>query len=57
VVEHADILCNPVLAGVPPFGAAVDEQAWIAAGFGLRQYLVNVLYRLKKSISGVSVED
>ena len=57
-----DILCNPVLAGIPPFKAAVDEQAWIAAGVrmvgevGLRQYLVNVLYQLKKSISGVSPE-
>jgi hypothetical protein len=57
------ILCNPVLAGVPPFKAAVDEQAWIAAGVrmvgevGLRQYLVNVLYQLKKSVNGVSLED
>ncbi len=57
------ILCNPVLAGIPPFEAAVDEQAWIAAGVrmvgevGLRQYLVNVLYQLKKSISGVSDEE
>ena len=57
------ILCNPVLAGIPPFKAAVDEQAWIAAGVrmvgevGLRQYLANVLYQLKKSISGVSSEE
>jgi hypothetical protein len=57
------ILCNPVLAGIPPFEAAVDEQVWIAGGvrlageFGLRQYLVNVLYQLKKSISGVAVEE
>ena len=57
------ILCNPVFAGIPPFEAVVDEQAWITAGVkmvgnvGLRQYLVNVLYQLKKSINGVSVEE
>ena len=57
------VLCNPVLAEIPPFEAAVDEQAWIAAGvrlagkFGLRQYLINILYQLKESISGVSVEE
>jgi hypothetical protein len=52
-----------VFAGIPPFEAAVDEQVRIAAGgrlagkFGLRQYLVNVLYQLKKSINGVSGEE
>jgi hypothetical protein len=29
----------------------------LAGEFGLRQYLVNVLYQLKKSISGVAVEE
>ena len=54
------ILCNPVFAGIPPFEAAVDEQTWIAAGvrmvgnIGLRQYLVNVLYELKKSMKSVA---
>ena len=48
------ILCNPVFAGIPPFEAAVDEATWIAAGVrmvgsgGLRQYLVNVLYRIEE---------
>jgi hypothetical protein len=57
------ILCNPVFAGIPPFEAAVDEQAWITAGvrlagkFGLRQYLVNVLYQLKKSMSSVVTDE
>lgn len=57
------IICNPVLTGIPPFKASVDEQTWIVAGVrmsgevGLRQYLVNVLYQLKKSINGVSVEE
>ncbi len=57
------ILCNPVFAGIPPFEAVIDEQAWIAAGVkmvenvGLRQYLVNVLYQLRKSINSVAVED
>lgn len=57
------ILCNPVHAGIPPFEAAVDEQTWIGAGMkivknvGLRQYLVNVLYGLKKSVNSVVVED
>ena len=56
------ILCNPVLAGIPPFEAAVAEKTWIEAGVmmaenvGLRQYLVNVLYQLKKSISSVVEE-
>ena len=30
--------------------------AW-SGNVGLRQYLVNVLYQLKKSISGVAVEE
>jgi hypothetical protein len=57
------IICNPVYAGIPPFPAAVDEQAWIAAGVqmvknvGLRQYLVNVLYQLKRSINSVVAEE
>jgi hypothetical protein len=57
------ILCNPVFAGIPPFEAAVDEATWIAAGvkmvgnLGLRQYLVNVLYELKKSMRGVATEE
>ena len=50
------IICNPVYAGIPPFPAMVDDKTWIAAGVkmvesvGLRQYLVNVLYELKKSM-------
>ena len=54
------ILCNPVFAGIPPFEAVIDEPTWIAAGVrmvenvGLRQYLVNVLYQLKKSMRAVS---
>lgn len=53
------MLCNPVFAGVPPYEAIVDEPTWIAAGVkmvgnvGLRQYLVNVLYQLKKSMQSV----
>ena len=56
------ILCNPVYAGIPPFDAVVDDETWIAAGIkmveqvGLRQYLVNVLYELKKSMARVSAE-
>jgi len=57
MVKRADIFCNPVLGGVPPFEAAVDKQAWIAAGLGLRQYLVNVLYQLRKSVNSVAVEE
>ena len=54
------MLCNPIYAGIPPFSQMVDDQMWIAAGVkmaervGLRQYLVNVLYELKKSIHSVS---
>ena len=56
------ILCSPVYAGIPPFGPMVDDQTWIAAGVklvaqaGLRQYLTNVLYELKKSVSKLSFE-
>ncbi len=55
------IICNHVLAGIPPFMATVNELTWIAAGVrmagqvGLRQYLVNVLYELKKSMQSVAV--
>ena len=54
------IICNPIYAGIPPFPAMVDDKTWIAAGIqmveadGLRQYLVNVLYQLKKSMRAVS---
>jgi len=57
------ILCNPVYAGIPPFDAVVDDEMWIAAGVklveqvGLRQYLVNVLYELKKSLASVSFDE
>ncbi len=53
------IICNPVYAGIPPFPKMIDDKAWIAAGVkmvnnvGLRQYLVNVLYELKKSMQAV----
>jgi hypothetical protein len=53
------ILCNPVYAGIPPFPSMIDDQTWIEAGvkltkeMGLRQYLVNVLYELKKSMRSV----
>ena len=56
------ILCNPVYAGIPPFPAMIDDQTWICAGVklveevGLRQYLVNVLYELKKSLGSVCTE-
>ena len=53
------LLCNPVYTGIGPFPQMVDDQRWIAAGVqlvkekGLRQYLVNVLYQLKKSFEAV----
>lgn len=53
------ILCNPVYAGIPPFPAMIDDETWIKAGVnlaeehGTRQYLVNVLYELKKSVRAV----
>jgi hypothetical protein len=56
------ILCNPVYAGIPPFPAMIDDPTWIDAGvklveeIGLRQYLVNVLYELKKSLRSVCPE-
>lgn len=54
------VLCNPICAGIPPFPPMVSDQLWIAAGVklvqeeGLRQYLVNVLYQLKKSFLAVA---
>lgn len=53
------IICNPVYAGIPPFPAVVDDKTWIAAGVkmveadGLRQYLINVLYQLKRAMRAV----
>ena len=55
----AGIICNPVYAGIPPFPAVVDDKTWVAAGAtmveaeGFRQYLVNILYQLKKPIRAV----
>lgn len=57
------VICNPIYAGIPPFPKIIDDKTWIAAGVkmvesvGLRQYLVNVLYGLKKSISSVGTEE
>jgi hypothetical protein len=54
------VICNPVYAGIPPFPPIVEEQMWLEAGLrmvanvGLRQYLTNVLYQLKKSVAAVS---
>jgi hypothetical protein len=56
----AGLICNPAYTGIPPYPSVVDKETWIAAGLrmareeGLRQYLVNVLYQLKKSIRAVS---
>ena len=50
------MICNPVYAGIPPFPKMIDDPTWIRAGLrmvelkGLQQYLVNLLYELKKSI-------
>jgi hypothetical protein len=54
------IICNPVYAGIPPFPPIVDDRMWIEAGVkmvkarGLRQYLINVLYELKKSVPNLA---
>jgi hypothetical protein len=56
------ILCNPVYAGIPPFPAMIDDQMWIDTGlklareYGLRQYLVNLLYELRRSVQAVCAE-
>jgi hypothetical protein len=49
-----------VYAGIPPFPPIVDDRMWIEAGVkmvkarGLRQYLINVLYELKKSVPNLA---
>src|SRR5262245_12822704 len=49
------ILCNPVYAGIPPFPEVVPESQWRQAALthlsqiGAKQFLVNVLYALKRS--------
>jgi hypothetical protein len=49
------ILCNPIYAGIPPFPELVPESQWRSVALkqirevGARQFLVNMLYVLKRS--------
>ncbi len=61
--ELKGILCNPIYAGIPPFPALVSDDEWISAARrlikqdGAEQFLVNMLYVLRKSMEAVYAEN
>lgn len=56
------VLCNPIAAGIPPFPAVVDDEKWVAAAKkmiaeeGAEQFLVNLLYLLRRTYEGLKCE-
>jgi hypothetical protein len=63
--KEADIrgmLSNPIAAGIPPFPALVDDEKWVAAAKlmikeeGAEQFLVNMLYLLRRTYEGLECE-
>jgi len=57
------IICNPIYAGVPPFEPIVDEETWVRAATtgireqGVEQFLVNMLFVLRRSMAGTLLEE
>ncbi|MFQ5613345.1 MAG: hypothetical protein ACE5H9_14550 [Anaerolineae bacterium] len=57
------MLCNPIYAGVPPFGQVVSDEAWVGAAAALireegpEQFLVNLLYVLRASMADAHSEE
>lgn len=56
------MICNPVYAGFGPFPSLIDEETWIRAATqaireqGPEQFLVNMLYVLRKSFDATDVD-
>lgn len=52
-------ICNPIYSGVGPFPPLMDEATWVKAAAwmieedGAEQFLVNMLYVLRKSFDSV----
>ncbi len=57
------MFCNPVYAGVKPYPALVDDATWVRAAArmirdeGAEQFLVNMLYVLRKSMEAALPDD
>jgi hypothetical protein len=55
-------MCNPVLAGIPPFPAIMSDRKWISGMVGAvkqrgtQQFLVDLLYVLKRSYGAPGVD-
>lgn len=54
------MIANPVYAGIGPYPAIIDEAEWIRSASkmikdeGAEQFLVNMLYVLRKSLNATS---
>ena len=52
------MLCNPIYAGIKPFPAIIDDERWVRCAMrmiddeGVEQFLVNMLYMLRRSYEG-----
>jgi hypothetical protein len=57
------MICNPIYAGVPPFERIVSDEVWIRSAAqlikeeGTEQFLVNLLYVLRNSMSDASSQN
>ncbi len=56
------MIANPIYAGVGPYPAIIDEEEWVRSAVkmikteGAAQYLVNMLYVLRKSLGSETPE-
>ncbi len=56
------MFCNPIYAGLGRFAQIVDDETWIRAAarqiadYGSEQFLVNMLYVLRKSLGSETPE-
>ena len=60
--EIRGIICNPIYAGIAPFPAMVSDETWVRSaavmisGEGSEQFLVNLLFVLRKTFENLGYE-
>ncbi len=60
VPQIRGMICNPVYAGISPYPPLVSDEEWVKAAMkmvkedGLEQFLVNMLYVLRKAMEAYS---
>lgn len=54
------ILCNPIYTGVAPYPSMINDEEWVKTALkeiekdGAEQFLVNMLYVLRKSMLAIT---